>query len=124
MSGIVASPRTAPAMRQPSFPRLLEKGVIVTVDMTAVTGDVRPHVGGTGIDLGDQTLCVRGVTYRTFHPTAEGTDYYDPERVARDFAQIAAHGLNAVRTYTVPPRWLLDAAQWYLWRGWRASTDA
>ena len=23
---------------------------------------------------------------------------------------MAAHGANAVRTYTVPPRWLLDAA--------------
>ena len=26
-------------------------------------------------------------------------------------AQIAANGMNAVRTYTVPPRWLLDTAQ-------------
>jgi hypothetical protein len=34
-----------------------------------------------------------------------------PDVVELDFAQIAAAGLNTVRTYTVPPRWLLDAAQ-------------
>src|SRR5258708_28988291 len=33
--------------------------------------------------------------------------------VGRDFAQMASNGLNAVRTYTVPPRWFLDAAQQY-----------
>jgi len=31
--------------------------------------------------------------------------------VERDFVQMAAHGLNAVRVYTAPPRWLLDTAQ-------------
>src|SRR5207253_4594878 len=28
-----------------------------------------------------------------------------------DLAQIATNGLNSIRTYTVPPRWLLDSAQ-------------
>ncbi len=32
-------------------------------------------------------------------------------RLARDFALMATHGFNAVRTYTVPPPGLLDAAQ-------------
>jgi GT2 family glycosyltransferase len=31
--------------------------------------------------------------------------------VDRDFALMAEHGFNAVRTYTAPPRWLLDLAQ-------------
>ena len=78
---------------------------------TAVAENVRPHVGGKFIYLGDQKLYVRGVTYGTFHPAADGTEYHDPECVERDFAQMAASGLNAVRTYTVPPCWLLDAAQ-------------
>jgi glycosyltransferase involved in cell wall biosynthesis len=30
--------------------------------------------------------------------------------VRRDFAAMAEHGLNAVRTYTVPPCWLIDVA--------------
>jgi hypothetical protein len=81
-------------------------------------------VGGTVIYLGDQTLCVRSVTCRTIHPPAEGAEYHDPERVARDCAQMAANGLNTFRTYIVPPRWLLDAAQRYDRRDWRASMDA
>src|SRR5262249_45808331 len=28
----------------------------------------------------------------------------------RDFELMSAHGINAVRVYTVPPRWLLDIA--------------
>ena len=39
-----------------------------------------------------------------------GADYPGPRVVARDFALMAANGLNAVRTYTVPPRWVLDLA--------------
>jgi beta-galactosidase/beta-glucuronidase len=31
--------------------------------------------------------------------------------VERDFAQMAASGINSVRTYKVPPRWLLDIAE-------------
>ena len=54
---------------------------------------------------------VRGVTYGPFRPGENGGDYYGPESVERDFAQIAANGLNAVRTYTVPERWLLDTAR-------------
>jgi O-antigen biosynthesis protein len=96
----------------------------VTVDTTAVPGHVRPHVGGKIIYLGDQTLCVRGVTDGIFHPAAEGIEYHDPERVARDCVQMAANGLNAIRTYVVPPCWLLDAARRYDRRDWRASTDA
>ncbi len=60
--------------------------------------------------LGDEKLWIRGVSYGTFRPDAHGSDYGSRERVERDFTEIAAHGLNALRTYTVPPRWLLDAA--------------
>ena len=35
------------------------------------------------------------------------------DQVERDLAAIAANGFNALRTYTVPPRWLLDAAERY-----------
>ncbi|OLE96887.1 MAG: glycosyl transferase, partial [Cyanobacteria bacterium 13_1_20CM_4_61_6] len=39
-----------------------------------------------------------------------GRLYPAPAVVARDFSKMAANGFNAVRTYTVPPRWLLDVA--------------
>jgi GT2 family glycosyltransferase/ABC-type nitrate/sulfonate/bicarbonate transport system ATPase subunit len=53
---------------------------------------------------------VRGVTYGTFRPTEDGVDYPPAKQVDGDFAGMAAAGFNTVRTYTVPPRWLLDAA--------------
>jgi hypothetical protein len=71
----------------------------------------RPRVGGKFLFLGDEKLYVRGVTYGTFHPNDDGQEFHDPARVEADFAAMAANGLNALRTYTVPPRWLLDAAQ-------------
>jgi O-antigen biosynthesis protein len=63
------------------------------------------------VAVGDEKLYVRGVTYGTFRPNDEGEEFFDPARVTRDFEAMAASGLNAVRTYTVPPRWLLDLAQ-------------
>jgi GT2 family glycosyltransferase len=54
---------------------------------------------------------VRGVTYGTFAPGADGTNYPDPATVEHDFAAMAQNGVNSVRTYTAPPRRILDAAQ-------------
>ena len=80
------------------------------MSVSAATG-VRPRVRGKFIFLGNEKLYIRGVTYGTFRPHKDGNEYPDPEVVEQDFALMAANGLNAVRTYTVPPRWLLDAAQ-------------
>ena len=70
----------------------------------------RPHVGGKFIYRGDEKLYLRGVTYGTFGP-AGPEEYGDELRVERDFKAMAANGINTVRVYTVPPPWLLDAAQ-------------
>ena len=69
----------------------------------------RPCVGGKFLFAGGEKLYVRGVTYGTFRPNADGEDY-DRDTVERDFTEMARHGINAVRVYTVPPRWFLDAA--------------
>ena len=71
---------------------------------------VRPRVGGKFLFVGEEKLYVRGVTYGTFRPGGDGEEYPDRSTVARDFAAMAANGINTVRVYTVPPRWLLDAA--------------
>jgi GT2 family glycosyltransferase len=76
----------------------------------AVAAHTRPVVGGKFLFAGGEKLFVRGVTYGTFRPGADGTDY-DPVAVERDFAAMSENGFNAVRVYTVPPPWLLDAAQ-------------
>ena len=62
---------------------------------------------GKFLYAGSEKFCARGVTYGTF----SGVDGF-PARsvVAEDFETMAGCGVNAVRTYTVPPRWLLDAA--------------
>ncbi len=73
--------------------------------------DHRPRVAGKFLMAGNEKLYVRGVTYGTFAPGASGSDYPAPQVVASDFAAMSATGINALRTYTVPPRWLLDAAQ-------------
>jgi beta-galactosidase/beta-glucuronidase len=78
---------------------------------TTIEGSARPSVKGKFIFVGDEKLYVRGVTYGPFRPAKDGSEYHCPEAVERDFAVMAENGINAVRTYTVPPRWLLDTAQ-------------
>jgi GT2 family glycosyltransferase len=59
---------------------------------------------------GDRPFFVRGVTYGTFRPSEDGHEYPGRVAVEKDFGLMASHGVNAVRTYTVPPLWFLDAA--------------
>src|SRR5512144_1772398 len=70
----------------------------------------RPHAAGKFLAVGPDKLYVRGVTYGTFAPGPDGSGYPPPAQVEADLAQMAAAGFNAVRTYTAPPRWLLDVA--------------
>jgi GT2 family glycosyltransferase len=72
--------------------------------------NLRPTARGKFLALGDAKFHVRGVTYGPFRPDANGCEYHAPERVRRDFSAMAEAGVNTVRLYTVPPRWLLDAA--------------
>ncbi len=60
---------------------------------------------------GTQKFYIRGVTYGPFRPEADGCEYHDVARVRQDFVRMRSAGLNAVRTYTIPPRWLLDEAE-------------
>ncbi len=73
--------------------------------------DERPVVRGKFLYAGKQKLWIKGVTYGTFRPDDQGNQYQNPARVERDFAAMAATGINTVRTYTVPPGWLLDIAR-------------
>jgi len=69
------------------------------------------RVRGRGFLVGTHPLSLRGVTYGAFRPNGAGDPFPEPEQVARDFAAMVHHGVNAVRVYTPPPRWLLDQAQ-------------
>ena len=59
---------------------------------------------------GDKKWFLKGVTYGPFKPNADGDYTSTPEQAARDFAQMREMGINLIRVYHVPPRWLLDLA--------------
>lgn len=74
------------------------------------SGSVRPIVGGRFLFVGDRKFYIRGVTYGTFRPDSDGNEFPTRDVVATDFRLMAVNGVNAVRTYTVPPHWLLEEA--------------
>lgn len=70
----------------------------------------RPRVDGKFLVANNKRFYIRGITYGTFRADRQGNEF-SLEKVERDFSQIAANDFNSIRTYTVPPRWLLDVAQ-------------
>jgi len=65
---------------------------------------------GKFLRAGDERFLVKGVTYGTFAPDAQGDQFPGLQQVAADFRQMASLGINTVRTYTPPNRDVLDAA--------------
>ena len=69
------------------------------------------HAGAPGAEAAaGERFLVKGVTYGTFAPDAQGYQFPSMQQVAADFRQMASLGINTVRTYTPPRRDLLDAA--------------
>jgi GT2 family glycosyltransferase len=62
---------------------------------------------------GAEKFFLRGVTYGPFAPGIEADQFPRPRLVHRDFALMRELGANAIRTFTVPPIWLLDLALEY-----------
>ena len=69
-----------------------------------------PRTSGKFLEVGRERLLVKGVSYGTFAPTADGYQLPPLERVVDDFALMEQCGINTVRTYTVPRSDVLDAA--------------
>ncbi|MDQ3180098.1 MAG: glycosyltransferase [Acidobacteriota bacterium] len=72
---------------------------------------LRPKVKGKFLVVDGEKFYVRGVTYGTFQPNQDGENYPEPAVVVKDFALMNSFGINSVRTYTIPPRYLLDSAR-------------
>ena len=72
--------------------------------------DAPVRAAGKWLYAGDRRLLLRDATYGTFAGEG-GEPFPSRERVRADFDQMAAAGVNAFRTYTVPPLWLLNLAQ-------------
>lgn len=103
-------PRSAPASVAPQQLAPAPHRRIVSMSRTPVPF-VRPEVRGKFLFVDDEKFIIKGVTYGPFRPEPDGSEYHTPETVRRDFEAMARAGLNTVRVYTVPPCWLLDAAQ-------------
>jgi glycosyltransferase involved in cell wall biosynthesis len=71
----------------------------------------RPTVRGKFLFVGNNKYWVKGVTYGTFSPNEDGSQFPSVEVVDSDFAAMAENDINTIRTYTPAPRWLLDTAQ-------------
>ena len=70
-----------------------------------------PQVQGKFFFSGDRKFFMKAVAYGPFATAAHGTPFPEREMVERDFALMSELGANVVRTFTIPPRWLLDRAE-------------
>ncbi len=68
-------------------------------------------VKGKFLYKGQEKLYIKGVTYGTFKPDASGNHFPDKNVMEFDLALMAEAGINALRTYTFPPKHLLDLAE-------------
>jgi glycosyltransferase involved in cell wall biosynthesis len=75
----------------------------------APSGPIRVH--GKFFFSGEQKYFIKGVTYGPFAIGSHGAPFPERAVVDADFAMMAEAGINTVRVFTVPPLWLLDAAQ-------------
>src|SRR5712692_2078808 len=81
--------------------QVMPGGVFVTVvaerlvrqqpEIAQIDPSLRPAARGKFLFVGDEKFHVRGVTYGTFRPQADGAEFPPPEVVERDFALMAAH---------------------------------
>lgn len=70
----------------------------------------RAYVKGKFLYNGNEKFYIKGVTYGTFRPQQDGLQYPSEDVVEKDFRMMAQHGINCIRTYTVPPEYLLTIA--------------
>ena len=70
----------------------------------------RVRVDGKFFACGPLRLRLQGVTYGPFAPNADGDAFPVPEQVRDDLDRMRHVGVNALRTYHVPPVWFLRLA--------------
>jgi len=71
----------------------------------------RVAVDGKHLVVAGRPFRVRGATYGTFAARADGALFPPSSRVRSDFEAMAHAGLNTVRTYTVPPRDVVELGE-------------
>jgi len=83
--------------------------------LTARTAKSEPpdaiRVHGKFFFVGEQKYFIKGVTYGPFPKGSHGEQFPEYAIAEADFAAMVEAGINTVRVFTVPPIWLLDAAE-------------
>src|SRR5437870_4676705 len=75
----------------------------------AARASARAKIDGKYFARGGQRLRIQGVTYGPFEPR-DSVPLPARAQVLDDFAGMQAIGINAIRTYHVPPEWFLTLA--------------
>jgi GT2 family glycosyltransferase len=83
--------------------------VALTVPATDMPSEVI-RAEGKFLFAGDRKFVAKGVSYGTFAPSTATGQFPALPQVAADFAEMRRHGVNTVRTYTVPSLELMDEA--------------
>src|SRR5436190_15652153 len=79
-------------------------------DRIVTDGKFLRRTGAAAAAAGADRFLVKGVTYGTFAPDANGNQFPPARQIAEDFRLMASLGINTVRVYTAPRRELLDEA--------------
>jgi GT2 family glycosyltransferase len=87
----------------------IQPGPAAREDRTPIVG-ARVVSDGKFLRCDDARFLLKGVTYGTFAPDADGYQFPSPQRIAEDFRMMSDLGINTVRTYTAPRLDLLDEA--------------
>ena len=72
-----------------------------------------PAADGKFLRVDGAPFLVRGVSYGAFAPRRDGQHFPERAQIRRDCALMVRAGINTIRTYTLPPRDLLDTAAEY-----------
>jgi O-antigen biosynthesis protein len=87
------------------------KGMSMNKKITLNYFSAKMHAKGKFLYCGEEKFYIKGVTYGTFKPNNEGSHFPEREIIEKDFTMMILHGINCIRTYTVPPTYLLDLAE-------------
>ena len=93
------------------MPALLATGDLPRSERTSAPPVLEPiRVRAKFFFEGKEKWFLKGVTYGPFKPNADGDLISTPEQARLDFRLMRELGVNLLRVYHVPPRWLLDLA--------------
>lgn len=101
----LAGVKTEPAVESTEF-----KDRSIKLGFENLKDQTKFNIKGKFLYAYDEKYYLKGVTYGTFKPNEDGVNYPPAEIVDEDFSMIAAYGFNAVRTYTIPPAYLVELA--------------